>query len=182
MAFVFHNKRMINRALGAANLSAVAATAVAQLQFVSHPTATLYRTFLDFRLTARIKSGGGTPPPPDWIGDVFPLVTVQFDPAGTPGSAADPGTSDARILQMQPLARTFRPAATSADLYSVDYRTDPRVDTSVRRIGTASGGLWPTVTAYLWTNDQSVYWGGVFYDHRSFSWQADMTVIFRDTF
>lgn len=182
MAFVFHNKRTVNRALGAANLSAVAATAVAQLQLVSHPTGTLYHTYLDFRLTARIKSGGGTPPPPDWIGDVFPMVTVQFDAAGTAASAADPGTTDARILQVMPLRKAYRGPATSADLYSVDYWTDPRIDTAVRRLGASTAPNWPTVTAYLWTQDQSVYWGGVFYDHRSFSWQADMTIIYRDTF
>jgi hypothetical protein len=177
----FHDKRMVGRLIGGSTLSAIAPTAVAQLQFVSHPTGTLFRTFLDFRMTARIKSGGGTPPPPDWVGDVFPTVTVQFDPQGFPASPADPGTTDERILQIGALKKRWRGPATSADLYSVDYWMEPRIDTSVRRIGTAVGGAYPTVTAYLWTNDQSVYWGGSFYDHRSFSYQAELSVIFRDT-
>lgn len=182
MATVVHHQRAVNRSLSNTSLAANAPLAVASIPFTGHTVATLRRTIFSFRLGARILSGGGTPPPPEWIQRVFPFVTVQFDPASTANTAADPATGDARILQAKPLRKVWRGASTSAELYAVDYFTDGSIDTDVQRKGTGTGTNYSTVTAFLWTYDADVYWGGTFYDHRGFDWQAELSVIFTDSF
>jgi len=183
MATVYHRGRQVNRALSVAGVGAGSAPfAVAQVRLTGHPTGTLRRTICSFRLGARILSGGGTPPDTAWVHRVFPQIVVQFDEASTANTFADPNTTDPRIIDAVPLRQEWAGPSTSAELYKVTYWTDQIIDTKWTDKGTGTGTNYPTVTAVLWPNDQDVYWGGVFYDHRDFNWQCELSVIYSDSF
>lgn len=177
---VYHHARSLNRIIGLGVISAIAPTATSQIPFTGHPTGTLRHTFLSMRMSVRILSAGSPHVPSEWVSEVWPTATVQFDAAGAPPTPADPGTGDARILQAMPLEKRWRPASDTSELYAVDFWTDMRIDTSVLRKGTASGGNYPTVTAYLWTNDQSNWLGSSFWSGTRVSYQSELSVIYSD--
>jgi hypothetical protein len=177
---VYHRVRTVNRSLSGGVLSSIAPTAVAQCPIVGHPTATLRRTILSFRMTCTILSAGSPHPPVSWISQVFPALSVQFDPVDPPGTAADPNTFDNRILQFEPLRKSYRPGADATELYAVDYWSDLRIDTSDQRKAASSAGHTPAVTAYLWTYDVDNWWSSSFWTGRRFDYQAEMTIIYSD--
>ena len=176
----YHKVRVINRIIGLGVISAISPTAMSQIPFTTHPTGTLRRVIVSTRMSVRILSAGSPHVPAEWISEVFPSVSVQFDSAGLPPTPADPGTGDARILQYVPMRHLWRPASDSTELYGVDYWTEQRIDTDVQRKGTGSGTNYPTVTAYLWTNDQSNWLGSSFWSGTRISYQNEMSVIYSD--
>jgi hypothetical protein len=182
MARVYHHLRMVNQALSVANLTNAAPLAVANARFVGHLGGVLERAYLDFRITQRIITPGGTPPPAEWVSRVFPYVSLQFDAASTANTPADPNTSDSRLLGFRALRKQWRPGSTTSEAYAVDYWTDPIIETHSRHKGNGGGTNWATVTAFLWTGDTDAYWAGVFYDHREINWQAELSVVMSDTF
>jgi hypothetical protein len=178
---VYHRVRTVNRSLSGGVLSSIAATAVAQTPIVGHPTARLERVIMSFRLTCTILAAGSPHPPVSWISQVFPAVSVQFDKVNPPGTIADPATFDDRILAFEPLRKQYRAGADATELYAVDYWTDLRTDTDVRRRAAGGVGDTPAVTAYLWTYDVDNWWSSTFWAGRRFDYQAEMTMFYSDT-
>jgi len=178
---VYHRGRQVNRALSVASLGGGSAPfAVTQVRLTGHPTGTLRRAIASMRFNARVLSGGGTPPDPAWVDRVFPQLVLQFDEASTANTFADPNTSDPRIIDVLPLRKAWRGPSTAAELYGVSYWTDPKHDSKYTAKGTGSGTNYPTVTGVFWPQDQDVYLGGSFYDHRDMNWQAELSVIYSD--